>query len=209
MSCSPHLTRGGNISLFGQAQSEQLPELTGVFFGLGWSADKFGNEEFDLDATAIGVDANGRAVGDDFCVFYNNLVSPCGAITHMGDNRTGAGAGDDELIRVSFGSLDPRVEKVVFAVSIHEAERRGQDFGRVSDAYIRVMAAGLDGKPGQVLTRYDLTNEASGLTATVFGEMYRGSQVIWGKKEWKFRAIGQGYRDGLAGIARDYGLDAS
>ena len=139
----------------------------------------------------------GRVLSDAHFVFYNNLRSPDGAVEHTGDNLTGEGDGDDEVINVDLVALSPTVTNIFFPVSIHNADVRGQSFGQIRNAFIRVV----DANTGSELARYDLTEDASTETAMVFGELYRNGA------EWKFRAIGQGYASGLAGIARDYGVN--
>lgn len=188
------LAKGGNVSL-----SKEAPNLTAVTIGLGWDVRSTTGGDFDLDASAIGVGTDKKSVGDLFFVFYNNLRSPDGAIEHTGDNRTGEGEGDDESIDVDLTALSPEVDAIVFPVSIHDADALGQNFGQVINAFIRVV----DRADGRELARFDLTEDASTETAMVFGELYRRGQ------EWKFRAIGQGYASGLAGIVRDYGINAS
>ena len=136
-------------------------------------------------------------LGDDYFIFFNNLKSPDGSIEHLGDNLTGEGDGDDEVITLNLVNVPPAVLSIVFAVSIYDAEPRQQSFGQVRNAYIRVVNLANDVE----LARYDLTEDASVETAMVFGEVYRYNQ------EWKFRAIGQGYASGLAGIARDFGVN--
>jgi tellurium resistance protein TerD len=188
---SVSLTKGGNVSL-----TKEAPGLTAVTVGLGWDARTTDGQAFDLDASAIVCGADGKVVSDKHFVFFNNLSSPEGAVTHSGDNLTGEGGGDDEQIRVNLAALPPGVDKIVFPVSIYNADKGGQSFGQVRNAFIRVVNQGGDAE----LARYDLSEDASTETAMVFGELYRNGA------EWKFRAVGQGYTSGLAGIARDYGV---
>jgi tellurium resistance protein TerD len=129
-------------------------------------------------------------------VFFNNTSSPEGSIEHTGDNLTGEGEGDDEVIKVDLTTVPATVSSIVFPVSIYEGDSRGQSFGQVRNAFIRVV----DQANGTELARYDLSEDASTETAMVFGELYRNGS------EWKFRAVGQGYASGLAGIARDFGV---
>ena len=185
------LTKGGNVSL-----SKEAPGLTAVIVGLGWDVRTTTGTEFDLDASAIVVGADGKVVSDKHFIFFNNLTSPDGTVEHTGDNLTGEGEGDDEQVKVNLASLPAEVDKVVFPVSIYDADARSQSFGQVRNAFIRVVnQAG-----GAELARYDLTEDASTETAMVFGELYRNGA------DWKFRAVGQGYASGLAGIARDFGV---
>ncbi|AQU69964.1 MULTISPECIES: TerD family protein [Streptomyces] len=186
------LGKGGNVSL-----SKEAPGLTAVLVGLGWDARSTTGADFDLDASALLVNSAGRVLSDQHFIFYNNLTSPDGSVEHTGDNLTGEGEGDDESLKVNLAGVPADVDKIVFPVSIHEAGSRGQSFGQVRNAFIRVVnQAG-----GAELARYDLTEDASTETAMVFGELYRHGA------EWKFRAVGQGYASGLAGIAADFGVN--
>lgn len=203
MCCSPHTPMGGNISLTQRALDVKTGALTGLTLGLGWDPQRKEGVKFDLDASALGLDASGKILTEGHFVFFNNLRSPEGAIEHSGDNTTGEGAGDDETIKVNMLLLPPTLDKIVLAVSIYDATTRGQDFGLVENAYIRVLDSA-----GKVLTRFDLTNQAAGETAMVFGEIYRAKKPLRNTTEWKFRAIGQGYSSGLQGIATDFGVQA-
>ncbi|MFI5757283.1 TerD family protein [Streptomyces sp. NPDC051569] len=186
------LAKGGNVSL-----TKEAPGLTAVLVGLGWDVRTTTGADHDLDASALLCDSSGKVVSDQHFVFYNNLTSPDGAVEHTGDNLTGAGDGDDETVKVDLAAVPADITRIVFPVSIHDAESRRQSFGQVRNAYIRVVnQAG-----GAELARYDLSEDASTETAMVFGELYRNGA------EWKFRAIGQGYASGLAGIASDYGVN--
>ncbi|MFC1409969.1 TerD family protein [Streptacidiphilus sp. N1-12] len=186
------LSKGGNVSL-----SKEAPGLTAVLVGLGWDARTTTGADFDLDASAILTSETGKVVSDKGFVFYNNLKSDDGSVEHTGDNTTGEGEGDDEVIKVNLAAVPATVQKIVFPVSIYDAENRGQSFGQVREAYIRIVnQAG-----GQEIARYDLSEDASTETAMVFGELYRNGA------EWKFRAIGQGYASGLRGIAQDFGVN--
>ncbi|MBJ8348990.1 TerD family protein [Antrihabitans sp. YC2-6] len=188
------LAKGGNVSL-----SKEAPNLTAVTIGLGWDVRATTGTEFDLDASAIGLGSNGKALQDNYFVFYNNLRSPDGSIEHTGDNRTGEGEGDDESIHVDLQALTSSVTSIVFPVSIHDADARKQNFGQVRNAFIRVV----DRSTGIELARFDLSEDASSETAMIFGELYRRGP------EWKFRAVGQGYASGLYGIVRDYGINVN
>lgn len=185
------LTKGGNVSL-----SKEAPGLTAINVGLGWDVNTFSGGEFDLDASAIMLGANGKVISDSHFVFFNNLKSPDGSVTHTGDNLTGEGDGDDEVIQVNLAGVPAEVEKIVFTVSIYDAETRGQNFGGVRNAFIRVV----NQSGGAEIARYDLTEDASVETAMVFGEVYRHGA------EWKFKAVGMGYASGLRGIAQDFGV---
>ncbi|GAA2441865.1 TerD family protein [Streptomyces macrosporus] len=187
------LAKGGNVSL-----SKAAPNLTRVQVGLGWKARSTTGADFDLDASAL-LCEGGRVLGDQYFVFYNNLKSPEGSVEHTGDELVGGTGGDDETILVDLTLVPRQVDKVVFAVSIHDADARRQTFGQVTDAYIRVV----NQDDGNELARYDLTEDASSETAMIFGELYRYGG------EWKFRAVGQGYASGLRGIALDFGVNVS
>ncbi|MFF0293918.1 TerD family protein [Kitasatospora sp. NPDC004615] len=185
------LAKGGNVSL-----TKAAPNLTQVRIGLGWDARSTTGAPFDLDASAL-LCSGGRVLGDEYFVFYNNLRSPEGSVEHQGDNLTGDGDGDDEVVDVHLDLVPVQIDKVVFAVSIYDADARLQSFGQVSNAYIRVANV----SDGNEIARYDLTEDASGETAMIFGELYRY------QGEWKFRAVGQGYASGLRGIALDFGVN--
>ena len=189
---SVSLAKGGNVSL-----TKVAPSLTAVSVGLGWDVRTTTGADFDLDASALLCGADGKVVSDAHFIFFNNLKSPDGSVEHTGDNLTGEGEGDDESINVDLANVPPTVEKVVFPVSIYDADNRRQSFGQVSNAFIRVV----DRSNGTELARYDLAEDASTETAMIFGELYRHNA------EWKFRAIGQGYASGLRGIAQDYGVN--
>jgi len=154
-------------------------------------------DDFDLDASALALGENHKILSDEWFVFFNNLKSPDGSIEHQGDNLTGEGEGDDEVINIDLKAVPPQAVSIVITVSIYDAESRRQSFGQVRNAYIRVVNLANDVE----LARYDLTEDASVETAMVFGEVYRHSG------EWKFRAIGQGYASGLGGIAKDFGVN--
>jgi tellurium resistance protein TerD len=189
---SVSLTKGGNVSL-----TKEAPGLTNVIVGLGWDVRSTTGTDFDLDASAIAVGTDGKVLSDKHFIFFNNLTSPDGTIEHTGDNLTGEGEGDDEQVKVNLAGLPAEIDKVVFPVSIYDAEGRPQSFGQVRTAFIRVINAAGEAE----IARYDLSEDASTETAMVFGELYRNGA------EWKFRAVGQGNASGLAGIARDYGVN--
>ncbi len=186
------LSKGGNVSL-----TKEAPNLTAVVVGLGWDARTTTGNDFDLDASALLTNDQGKVLSDQHFVFFNNLRSPDGSVEHTGDNLTGEGEGDDEVINVDLANVPAQVTSIVFPVSIYDGDSRGQSFGQVRNAFIRVVNAADKSE----LARYDLSEDASTETAMVFGELYRNGP------EWKFRAIGQGYASGLAGIARDFGVN--
>jgi tellurium resistance protein TerD len=186
------LSKGGNVSL-----TKAAPNLTAVTVGLGWDVRTTTGTDFDLDASALLTNAEGKVTNDGNFVFFNNLKSSDGSVEHTGDNLTGEGEGDDEQIKVNLAAVPADVDKIVFPVSIYEAESRQQSFGQVRNAFIRV----INQADNNELARYDLSEDASTETAMVFGELYRNGA------EWKFRAIGQGYASGLRGIAQDFGVN--
>ena len=189
---SVNLTKGGNVSL-----TKAAPGLTAVVVGLGWDARTTDGKAFDLDASAIVCNADGKVISDKHFVFFNNLTTPDGAVQHSGDNLTGEGAGDDEQVRINLAGLPAEAARVVFPVSIYEGDGAGQTFGQVRNAFIRVVNQADNAE----IARYDLSEDASTETAMIFGELYRNND------EWKVRAVGQGYSAGLAGIARDFGVN--
>ena len=188
------LTKGGNVSLTKEAGAAGL---TAVTIGLGWDVRTTTGTDFDLDASALLCNAGGKVRTDADFIYFNNKVAADGSVEHAGDNLTGEGEGDDETIKVNVAAVAADVDKIVFPVSIYDADSRSQSFGQVRNAYIRVV----NQANGTELARYDLTEDASTETAMIFGELYRNGQ------EWKFRAIGQGYASGLAGIAKDFGVN--
>ena len=185
------LSKGGNVNL-----SKEAPGLNKIVVGLGWDARATDGAAFDLDASAFLVKLDGKVRTDsDFC-FYNNKVVAGGAVQHAGDNTTGAGDGDDETVKVELSKIPAELDKVVFAVTIHEAEIRKQNFGQVNHAYIRVV----NEEGGQELARYDLSEDASIETSMIFGEIYRIGA------DWKFKAVGQGFAGGLGPLASSFGV---
>ena len=171
--------------------------------GLGWDTNRYdGGFDFDLDATAFLLGANGKCVRDDDFVFYNNLNARNGAVVHQGDNLTGDGEGDDEVIIINFSKVPEEIQKIAVCVTIHDAVERRQNFGQVSNAYIRVakIANEFD-MIGEDQLRFDLEEEFSIETALVVCEIYRHNG------EWKFNAVGAGYQGGLEALCRSYGLN--
>ncbi|MFE7188749.1 TerD family protein [Kitasatospora sp. NPDC057541] len=185
------LSKGGNVSL-----TKEAPGLTTVTVGLGWDVRTTTGAEFDLDASAIVLNADGKVLSNSHFVFFNNTSTPDSTVVHTGDNRTGEGAGDDEAINVNLAGLPAEAARITFPVSIYDAVARSQNFGQVRNAYIRVV----NSTGGAEIARYDLSEDAATETAMIFGELYRNGA------EWKFRAVGQGYASGLAGIAQDFGV---
>jgi len=186
------LTKGANVNL-----SKEAPGLKSVRVGLGWDTRVTDGTEFDLDCSVFVLGDNGRVRNDQDFIYFNNLSGAGGAVVHQGDNLTGEGDGDDEVVMVSLSQLPQEVARVSFAVTIHEADNRRQNFGMVSNAFIRVA----NGDGGVEIARYDLSEDASTETAMIFGELYRHSG------EWKFKAIGQGFAGGLGPLARSVGVN--
>ncbi|GAA2440304.1 calcium homeostasis/redox stress adaptation protein [Actinomadura vinacea] len=186
------LSKGGNVSL-----TKEAPGLTAVLVGLGWDVRTTTGSDFDLDASAMLCSQENKVLSDKHFVFFNNLKSPDGTVEHTGDNLTGEGEGDDEQIKVNLASVPAEVSKIVFPVSIYDADNRQQSFGQVRNAFIRIV----NQADNNEIARYDLSEDASTETAMVFGELYRHGA------EWKFRAVGQGYASGLSGIASDFGVN--
>lgn len=174
------------------------PNLKKVMVGLGWDTNKYdGGKDFDLDAAAFLLGENGKVSNDMDFIFYNNLKGAQGSVTHMGDNLTGEGEGDDEQVKVELDKVPANIHKIDFTVTIHDAEQRGQNFGMVSNAFIRIV----NEETGQELIRYDLGEDFSMETAIVVGELYRHSG------EWKFNAIGSGFKGGLEALCRNFGVN--
>ncbi len=186
------LSKGGNVSL-----SKEEPGLTRILIGLGWDTRATDGTDFDLDASAFLLAAGDRVRGDADFIFYNNLRSSDGSVEHTGDNRTGEGDGDDEALKVELASVPADVQKIAVSVTIHDGEARRQSFGMVSNAFIRIV----NDVSGREISRYDLAEDASTETAMIFGEIYRHNG------EWKFRAVGQGFKGGLAPMARNFGVN--
>ena len=189
------------ISLF-KGQKVDLtknnPGLSRILVGLGWDVKKYdGGYDFDLDAAAFVLGVNGKVMSDTDFVFYHNLKHSSGAVQHMGDNLTGAGDGDDEQIKVDLSKLPGNADKVAFTVTIYDAEARKQNFGQVSNSYIHI----LDEANGKELIRYDLGEDFSVETAVVVGELYRQGG------EWKFNAIGSGFKGGLKALCQNFGVN--
>lgn len=174
------------------------PGLSKLIVGLGWDTNKYdGGADFDLDAAAFLLGDNGKVPSDSDFIFYSNLQHSSGAVVHTGDNLTGEGDGDDEVIKVDLSKVPASISKIDFTVTIYDAESRGQNFGQVSNAYIRVV----DETTGTELIRYDLGEDFSVETAVVVGEMYRNNG------EWKFNAIGSGFSGGLAALCHNFGVN--
>lgn len=189
------LTKGQKVDL-----TKKNPSLKNIMVGLGWDVNEFDSgADFDLDAAAFMLGANGKCPTEKEFVFYGNLEHTSGAVKHMGDNLTGEGDGDDEQIEVSLAKIPPNVERIAFTVTIYDAEPRRQNFGQVSNSYIRIVDADTDSE----LIRYDLGEDFSIETAVVVGELYKHNG------EWKFNAIGSGFQGGLAALCGHYGIEVA
>ena len=186
------LTKGQNVSL-----SKTDPSLKNVLVGLGWDARSTDGQNFDLDASVFMATENGKVPSDRHFIFYNQLVSPCGGVEHTGDNLTGDGDGDDESVIVQLDKVESNIKSLFITVTIHDAEARRQNFGQVSNAFVRIV----NNDTSEEIVRFDLSEDYSTETAMVFGEIYRHNG------EWKFRAIGQGYTGGLYSLCQQYGVN--
>ena len=186
------LVKGGNVNL-----SKEAPGMKKMLVGLGWDARATDGAGFDLDASVFMLNAAGKVRSDVDFIYYNNKKSADGSVEHMGDNQSGSGDGDDESILVDLTKVPSDVDKISVAVTIHEAESRNQNFGMVSKAYVRCVNA--DGNAE--IAKYDLSEDASVETAMIFGEIYRAGG------DWKFKAIGQGFKGGLGPLAKNYGVN--
>ena len=186
------LSKGQKVSL-----SKERPGVKTFLVGLCWDVNAFDGAEFDLDASAFMLGANGLCPTDKEFVFYGNPKHPSGAVESMGDNRTGDGDGDDEQIMIDLSKVPAGIEKIAFTCTINEADARGQNFGQVNNAYIHI----LDQATGEEVIRYDLSEDFSIETAIVVGELYMHNG------EWKFNAIGSGFQGGLAALCAHFGIE--
>ena len=193
-----NLSKGENVQL-----NKAAPGLTSVLVGLGWDPPET-DADWDLDASLFLLGSSGRVLSDSHFVFYNNLTSPDGAVNHTGDNRDGEGDGDDEAIVVNLTGIAPEVQRIIFAVTIHDGLAQGQNFGQVENCFIRVVERQPSDPPnsasGPEIVRYDLGEDFSNETALVFGELYRDAG------DWKFEAVGQAPAGDLVGLCRLYGV---
>ena len=176
-----------------------------ALIGLGWDSNRYdGGYDFDLDASAFLLGSNGKVISDEDFVFYNNLEARDGAVRSMGDDTTGGNSdgGDDEQIYIDFTRMPPEIEKIAVTVTIHEAEERHQNFGQVSNAYVRVAKVQNEFDTiGETVIQFDLEEEFSIETALVVCEIYKKNG------EWKFNAVAAGYRGGLEALCRAYGVN--
>jgi tellurium resistance protein TerD len=187
------LTKGQKVDL-----TKTNPGLEKVIVGLGWDTNKYdGSADFDLDACAFLLNASGKVVKDEDFIFYNNLESETKAVIHTGDNRTGEGDGDDEAIIIEFSKVPAHIEKIAITVTIHDAAERHQNFGQVSNAFIRIV----NESNNEEILRYDLAEDFSIETVLVIAELYKRNG------EWKFNAVGSGFQGGLAALCKNFGVD--
>ena len=188
------LSKGQKISL-----TKGNPGLKNIMVGLGWDINRYDTGgDFDLDAAAFMLGLEGVCPSDKEFIFYGNLEHSSGSVKHMGDNLTGDGEGDDEQIQIDLSLVPENIERIAFTVTIYDADTRRQNFGQVSNAFIRIV----DVATGQELIRYDLGEDFSIETVVVVGELYRSSG------EWKFNAIGSGFQGGLGALCANYGIRA-
>lgn len=188
-----NLAKGQRIDL-----TKTNPGLTKVVVGLGWDTNRYhGGNEFDLDASAFLTDSEGRVNKEEDFIFYNQLIHPSGAVEHTGDNRTGEGEGDDEQVKIDFSKVPSHINRIAITVTIHDAEARNQNFGQVSNAFVRLV----DEENDREVLRFDLGEDFSVETAVVFCELYRHNG------DWKFNAVGSGFAGGLAALCRNFGLE--
>ena len=189
-----NLSKGQKVDL-----TKSNPGLSKVIVGLGWDTNKYdGGQDFDLDSSVFLLNGEGKTTSEADFIFYNNTTGAGGAVEHTGDNKTGEGEGDDEQVNVNLTAIPASIEKATFAITIHDAEARGQNFGQVSNSYVRI----INGDTNEELIRYDLGEDFSIETAVVVGELYRHGG------EWKFNAIGSGYQGGLESLVKDFGLNS-
>ena len=187
------LSKGQKVSL-----TKGNPGLKHIVVGLGWDTNKYdGGFDFDLDSAAFLLDENGKVNADTDFVFYNNLKHSSGAVEHLGDNLTGEGDGDDEQVKVDLSLVPQNIRKIAFTVTIHEALERRQNFGQVSNSYVRV----IDEDTNQELLNYELGEDFSIETAIVVCEIYRHNG------EWKFNALGSGFEGGLEALCKNFGVN--
>ena len=190
-----NLSKGQRVSL--------EKSMTLALVGLGWDTNQYdGGYDFDLDAAAFLLGENGKVLRDEDFIFYNNLDGRNGAVVHTGDNLTGEGDGDDEVILIDFTKIPNEIKKIAITVTIHHAVERGQNFGQVSNAYVRVAKrASESDMVGIEELKYDLMEEFSVETAIVVCEIYRHGS------DWKFNAVGSGYKGGLEALCKSFGVN--
>ncbi|AMW27113.1 MULTISPECIES: TerD family protein [Arthrospira] len=187
---SVNIKKGERINL-----AKESPGLEKVGMGLGWDINATDTGvDFDLDASVFMLASNGKIPQDEYFVFYNNLNSPDGSVRHLGDNRTGSGSGDDEVVEIDLTQVNSAIEELIFVVTIHDADQRRQNFGQVRNSYIRIY----DQQTNTEIAKYDLEEDFSRETAVEFGRLYNKNG------EWRFHAVGQGYNEGLQSFVDKY-----
>lgn len=190
-----NLSKGQKVDL-----TKGNPGLKNIMVGLGWDVNAFDSgSDFDLDASVFMLGSNGKCPSDKEFIFYSNLKHASESVEHMGDNLTGGGDGDDEQVVVDLEKVPANIERIAFTVTIYDAEKRRQNFGQVSNAFIRIV----DQSSNTEIIRYDLGEDFSIETAVVVGELYRNNG------EWKFNAIGSGFQGGLAALCGHYGIEVA
>ncbi len=188
-----NLSKGQKVDL-----TKGNPGLNNILVGLGWDINKYdGGAAFDLDSEVFLIDETGKVTNDSDFIFFGNLKHPSGSVTHLGDNLTGEGAGDDEQVQIDLSKVPANIAKIDFTVTIYEPEQRNQNFGQISNAFIRVV----DQSSNIELCRFDLGEDFSVETAVVVGEIYRH------KGEWKFNAVGSGFSGGLKAVCQNFGVN--
>ena len=188
-----NLTKGGRISL-----NKEAPGLKKILIGLGWDTNASDTgADFDLDASVFLLDSNAKVANEKDFIFYNNLSSSDGSVVHTGDNRTGEGDGDDESIKVDLSKISSSIKEIAIVVTIHEAAQRKQNFGMVRNAFIRLV----NDETNTEIVRYDLEEDYSTETGLLFGRLY------FKDNKWKFSAVGTGYKEGLDGFCKQFGLN--
>lgn len=186
------LTKGQGVSL-----NDAAPSVSEMFVGLGWDTGSTDSDgDFDLDVFAFLLGADDKLISEAHLIFYNNLTSPDRAqsVQHMGDNDTGEGEGDDEIIKVNFKQVPGEIQKIVFAVTIHEAEARNQNFGQVKNAFVRLV----NQKTNEEILRYDLPDSYSDETTVIMAEIGRQ------ERGWNLKALGTPYKDSLEKLLEIY-----
>lgn len=187
------ITKGQRINL-----TKETPEMLKFKAAMGWNPSTQPGVDFDLDVSAFLCGADGKVVPNENFVYYGNLSSSCGSVVHSGDNLTGEGEGDDEVITIDFSKVPSNVEKITLVVTIHDAEKRKQNFGQVNDAFVRLVDVNNDVEK----LKFDLTEDYSTAISLRVCELYRKDNT------WRFNALEEPSSDDLGAICRSFGLDA-
>ena len=187
------LSKGEKISL-----TKEAPGLNNILVGLGWDTNRYdGGYDFDLDASVFLLGENKKVTSDSDLIFFNNKKHSSGSVEHMGDNRTGEGDGDDEVVKIDLSKIPSNIHRIAFTVTIYDALTRKQNFGQVENSYIRIV----NPDSNEEIVRYDLGEDFSVENAVVVGELYRHNN------EWKFNAIGSGFENNLEGLCANFGIN--